>query len=270
MNKLKLPSSVLTGILVAAITAIAFLLRTVLSYGKIFTGDWIKYSSADAYFQMRLVDNLAVNFPSGSNFDPYLLYPGGSNIGQTHLFNNLIATVSSIFGIITPSQRAIDIVGVFTPPVLAALSVIVVYFIGRELIGKWGGVFSAALLAIIPGEFLSRTKLGFTDYHCFEVFLISLLILFIILGLKAARQNDLRYDQFRKLDWISIRKPLIYGLLAGITLGMFGLTWSGAPMFAFILFVFLAIQFVIDHIKNRSTEYLSITGTITFFVGFLE
>ncbi|MBN2077154.1 MAG: oligosaccharyl transferase, archaeosortase A system-associated [Dehalococcoidales bacterium] len=269
MNKLKLPSSVLTSILVAVIAAIAFIIRTVLSYSQIFKGDWIKYSSADAYYQMRLADNLAANFPSGSNFDPYLLFPGGSNIAQTHLFNNLIATVSSIFGIVTPSQRAIDIVGVFTPPVLAALTVVIVYFIGRELIGKWGGVFSAVLLAILPGEFLSRTKLGFTDYHCFEVFLTSLLILFVILALKAARTNDLRFFQFRQLDWISIRKPLIYGLLAGITLGMFGLTWSGAPMFAFILFVFLLVQFIIDHLKSRSTEYLSIVGTITFFVGFL-
>ncbi len=269
MNKLKLPSSVLTGILVAVIAAIAFILRTVLSYSQIFKGDWIKYSSADAYYQMRLVDNLAVNFPSASNFDPYLLYPGGISLAQTHLFNNLIATVSSVFGIVTPSQRAIDIVGVFTPPVLAALTIVIVFFIGRELIGKWGGVFSAALLAILPGEFLSRTKLGFTDYHCFEVFLTSLLILLVILALKAARKNDLRFDRFRKLDWIAMRKPVIYSLLAGITLGMFGLTWTGAPLFTFIAFVFLLIQFFVDHLKNRSTEYLSIVGTITFFIGFL-
>ncbi len=269
MNKLKLPSSVLTGILVAVIAAIAFILRTVLSYSQIFKGDWIKYSSADAYFQMRLVDNLAANFPSASNFDPYLLYPGGSSIAQTHLYNNLIASVSSIFGLVTPGQRAIDIVGVFTPPVFAALTIVIVFFIGRELIGKWGGVFSAALLAILPGEYLSRTKLGFSDYHCFEVFLTSLLILFVILGLKAARKNDVRFVQFTKFDWPSVRKPLIYSLLAGVTLGMFGLTWSGAPMFTFIVFVFLLIQFVIDHLKSRSTEYLSIVGTIMFFVGFL-
>jgi len=269
VNKLRLPSSVLTGILVAVIAALAFILRTALSYSQIFKGDWIKYSSADAYFQMRLVDNLAVNFPSGSNFDPYLLYPGGTSIAQSHLFNNMMAAASSLFGLVTPSQHTVDIVGVFTPPVLAALTVIIVYFIGRELIGKWTGVFSAILLAILPGEFLSRTKLGFTDYHCFEVFLTSLLILFVILALKNARNNDLRFDQFKKFNWATMRKPLIYSVLAGITLAMFGLTWSGAPMFTFIIFAFLIIQFLVDHLKNRSTEYLSIVGTVTFLVGFL-
>lgn len=269
MNKLKLPSSVLTGILVAVIAAIAFILRTVLSYSQIFKGDWIKYSSADAYYQMRLADNMAFNFPRASNFDPYLLYPGGVDISGSHLYNDLIACVSSLFGLVTPSQRAIDIVGVFTPPVLAALTIVIVYFIGRELIGRWGGVFSAALLAILPGEYLSRTKLGFSDYHCFEVFLTSLLILFVVLALKAARKIDLRFALFRKPDLSSLSKPLIYSVLAGITLAMFGLTWSGAPMFTFILFVFLFIQFMIDHLKNRSTEYLTIVGAITFFVGFL-
>jgi len=269
VNKLKIPSSLLAGILVAVIATIAFIIRTVLSYSQIFKGDWIKYSSADAYYQMRLVDNLAINFPSASNFDPYLLYPGGTDISGSHLYNNLLASISSLFGLITPSQHAIDVVGVFTPPVMAALTVIIVYFIGRELFGKWGGVFSSALLAILPSEFLSRTKLGFSDYHCFEVFLTSLLILFVILALKNASKNDLRFDHFRKLDWTAIRKPLIYSLLAGITLGMFGLTWSGAPMFTFILFVFLFIQFIIDHLKNRPTDYLSIVGTMTFIVGFL-
>ncbi len=269
MNKLKLRSSVLTGILIAAIAALAFILRTVLSYSQIFTGNWIKYSSADAYYQMRLADNLAINFPSGSNFDPYLLYPGGVSIAHTHLFNNLIGGVSSLFGLVTPSQHTIDVVGVFTPPVLAALTVIIVYFIGRELIGKWGGVFSAVLLAILPSEYLSRTKLGFTDYHCFEVFLTSLLILFVILALKAARNNDLKYIHFKQPDWAIIKKPIIYSALAGITMAMFGLTWSGAPMFTFILFVFLLIQFIIDHLRNRPTEYLSIVGSVTFLVGFL-
>ncbi|UCC17729.1 MAG: oligosaccharyl transferase, archaeosortase A system-associated, partial [Dehalococcoidales bacterium] len=180
-----------------------------------------------------------------------------------------LASLSSLFGLVTPSQHTIDLVGVFTPPALAALSVIVVYFIGRELIGRWGGVFAATLLAILPGEFLSRTKLGFADYHCFEVFLTSLLILFIILALKAARNNDLSFSQFRNLDWAALRKPLIYSARAGITLAMFGLTWSGAPMFTFILFVFLFSQYIIDHLKNRSTEYLSMVGMITFLVGFL-
>ncbi len=269
MNKFKLSSSVLTGVLVAALAIFAFILRVSFSFSQIFKGDWIKYSSADAYYQMRLVDNLAYNYPSASSFDPYLLFPGGSGIAESNMFVNVLASVSSLFGLVTPSQHTVDVVGVFAPPVLAALTVVVVFFIGKELFGKWGGVFSAALLAIIPGEFLSRTKLGFTDYHCLEVFITSFFILFVIMALKAANKNNLRFENLWKIDWVSLRKPGIYSLIAGISLGLFGLTWSGAPMFTFIIFVFLFIQFLIDHMKKKPTEYLSIIGTVTFFIAFL-
>ncbi len=265
MSKLRFSPALISGILVAAFCAIAFWIRC-LPYDKVFSGDWIKFTSADAYFQMRLVDNLVYNFPKLSTFDPYLLYPGGAAISGTHMFVRIIASISSFFGLVQPAQQTIDTIAVFLPPVLAVFIIIAVYVIGKELFGRWAGVLAVALLAILPGEFLGRSKLGFTDYHVAEVFFTSMTMMFFILAIKAANRAELNYNHFIKLDWVKIRKPLIYSLLAGLFFGLYGLTWTGAPLFVFIIFVYLVIQFIIDHLKKRTTDYLTVIGITTFLV----
>ena len=57
-------------ILVALFFGIALYLRAYLPYDKVFSGDWIKFTSVDAYFHMRLVDNLVHNFPYHMAIDP--------------------------------------------------------------------------------------------------------------------------------------------------------------------------------------------------------
>ncbi len=265
MSKFRFSPALLSGILVAVFSAIAFWLRC-LPYDKVFSGDWVKFTSSDAYFQLRLVDNLVHNYPHLSNFDPYLIYPGGAGISGTHLFVRIIASISSVFGLVQPTQHTIDMVGVFLPPVLAVLIIICVYFIGKELFGRWVGILAIALLATLPGEFLGRSKLGFTDYHVAEVFFTTAGMLFIILAIKAANGAQLKFNHLVKLDWAVIRKPLIYSLIAGIFLGLYSLTWTGAPLFVFIIFIYFIVQFIIDHLKSRSTDYLPIVGIITFLV----
>jgi oligosaccharyl transferase (archaeosortase A-associated) len=68
-------------------------------------------------------------------------------------------------------------------------------------------------------------------------------------------------------DWAVIRKPLIYTLLAGIFLGILFLTWSGAPMLLFIIFAYLGIQFIIDHLRGKPTDYLCVIGVLTFAIA---
>jgi oligosaccharyl transferase (archaeosortase A-associated) len=268
VSKFKISPAFLTAIFVAIIAVAAFLLRVCFSYDLIFS-NWIKFASADTYYNMHLVDIAAKNFPNLSTFDPYLLYPGGSAISGGNMFMRVMAAIASLFGIVTPSQHTIDLVGVFTPPVVAALAVIVVFFIGKELFGKWGGILSAVILAILPGEFLSRSKLGFTDYHCFEVLLTSLFILFIILALKAAKNNELKFGDLLKRNWAAIRKPVIYSLVAGLVFITYALTWQGAPLFLFIVFAFLVVQYVIDHIRKQNTDYLTIVSAIMFMFALI-
>ena len=84
----KLSPKLLIGIIVALSFGVALYLRICLPYDQVFGGDWIKFTSVDAYRHMRLIDILAHNFPHFIPFDPYLIYPVTvKGIGIIHLFH---------------------------------------------------------------------------------------------------------------------------------------------------------------------------------------
>jgi oligosaccharyl transferase (archaeosortase A-associated) len=269
MNRTEFNSKLVAGILVAICFGAALYLRVALPYDKVFVGDWIKLTGNDAYFFMRIVDNLAHNFPHLITFDPYWIYPGGSGIGNVQFWPYLISGVAWLFGFGSPSQHMVDMVGVYFPAILGALTTLPVYFIGKTLFNRWAGVIAAGLIAILPGEFLGRSILGYTDYHIAEVLFTTVTMLFLILAVKIGTEKQLTFDSLWHRQWSTVTKPLIYSILAGVFLGTYFLTWSGALMFVFIIFVYLFIQFIIDHLRRRPTDYLCFVSTIVFTVALL-
>ena len=269
MNGRGFNKDIIAGVLVALFFGIALYIRVVLPHDHVFVGDWIKFTGVDGYFFMRLVDNLVHNFPHLITVDPYFLYPDVSSVGIRSFFVYLLAGIAWLVGLGSPTQHVIDIVGVYFPAVLGALIVIPVYFIGKALFNRWAGVIAAGLVGILPGEFLGRSILGFTDYHVVEVMFTTVTMLFLILAVKNAKEKGLAFTQIKDLSWATMGKPLIYSLLAGIFLGLYLLTWQGALLFVFIIFAYVIIQFIIDHLKSEPTGYLCFVSTITFIVASL-
>ena len=269
MNRSWFNSKLVSGILLAVCFGVALYLRVALPYDKVFVGDWIKFTGVDAYFFMRIVDNLVHNFPHLMTFDPYNIYPGGSGISNLQFWPYLISGVTWLFGFGSPSQHTVDVVGVYFPAVLGALTTIPVYFIGKTLFNRWAGVIAAGLVAILPCEFLGRSILGFTDYHVAEVLFTTVTMLFLILAVKAGRDNEMTFDRLWHRQWATAAKPFIYSILAGIFLGIYFLTWPGALLFVFIIFAYFVIQFIIDHLRCKPTDYLCFVSIIVFIVTFL-
>ena len=257
----------LAGIILAIFFGVALYLRIYLPYDQVFSDEWIKFTGNDAYYHMRIVDNLVHNFPHLASFNPYMIYPCGAGVGSIHFFDQLLASIIWVIGLGSPTRHTVDVVGVYFPAVLGALTVIPVYFIGKELFNRWAGIISAGLIALLPGEFLGRSMLGFTDHHVAEVLFTTVTLLFLILAIKAARQRQLTFNHLKRRDWATSAKPIIYSLLAGISLGIYLHTWIGALLFIFIIFVYFTIQFIIDHLKHKSTDYLCLISVITFFIA---
>ena len=267
MSKYKASPILSVGIALIICIGISLFIRISLPYDKIFIGDWIKFASVDAYYHMRLVDLLVHNFPNISDFDPYFIYPGGGWISNLRFFDWLMAGSIWVIGLGSPTQHTIDIVAVYYPAILGALTVIPVYVIGKQLFGHRAGVLSAALIAIMPGEFLGRSILGFTDHHVFETLLTAFTMMFLILTIKIANQRQLTFNHLRSRDWQVIAKPIAYSLITGVTLGLYLITWAGGLLLIFLISLFLASQFLIDYFRHKSTDYLCIIGVITFLIS---
>ncbi|MBI2852047.1 MAG: oligosaccharyl transferase, archaeosortase A system-associated [Chloroflexi bacterium] len=259
-------SRVIIGLVVAAFFAFALWLRVYFPFERIFTPAGIKYAGVDAYYHMYVVDNLVHNFPRLTSFLPYMIFPGGEGAGVIHFFDWLLAAIIWIVSLGNPTAQLIDVIGVWYPAVLGALTVIPVYFIGSALAGRRAGIIAAALIAILPGEFLGRSILGSTDHHVAESLFTATAMLFLILALKTARERALTYRHFIGGNWAVIVRPLIFSLLAGVFLSIYLLTFIGALLFVFIIFLYFVIQFLLDHLRRRQTDYLALVSVILFAV----
>jgi oligosaccharyl transferase (archaeosortase A-associated) len=272
------PKKAFCGILILAFFCISLYLRVVPSHDGVFVGDRVYFQGNDPWYHMRLVENLLQHFPHRISFDAYTLYPYGENVPFAPFFDWILGFVIWVIGAGHPSIETIETIGAYFPAVLGALVIIPVYFIGKELFSRSAGLIAAGLIAIMPGEFFFRSMLGFTDHHIAEVLFSTTVIMFLIMAIKRARQREISFGSFhwdecwksiqerdwRRLvhasDWKGLRIPLILALLTGFMLGIFLLSWSGGLLFVLIIFAYMVIQYIMDHLRGRSTDYLCIIG----------
>ncbi len=257
------------GLALAAIFGIAMFLRVYFPYDNVFAGGWVNFQETDCWYQMRQLEIVARNFPHRMLFDPYNFYPGGAPISSPPFFYLFLGFFSWLFGAGSPTLKVIETVGAYLPAILGALVTVPVYFIGKELFNRQAGLLAAALIAILPGQFLWRSMLGFPDYHIAESLFSATAMMFLIMAVKSSEQKGISFESLRQRDWGTLRRPLLYALLAGIALGVYLLTWSGGGLFIFIIFVFAVIQFVMDHLRGKSSNYLCIVGAFSFFIALL-
>jgi len=257
------------NVLLILILALSFYIRAILPQGSVFIGDIVRFGGNDPWYHMRLVENTIHNFPHRIMFDPYTHFPYGNSLHFGPLFDQTIAFLALLVGFGSPSQHTIEAVGAYFPAVLGTLVVIPVYVIGREIFDRRVGILSALLVAIMPGQFLSRSLLGFTDHHVAETLLSTLTIMFFLLAVKKANEQELTFEHVLKKDWNALKTPIIFSALAGLMLGCYLLCWVGALLFAFVIAVYVVIQCVVDHMRGKSPEYLCVAGIITFVISLI-
>jgi oligosaccharyl transferase (archaeosortase A-associated) len=265
-RELKVPSyfTYIFGILLLAAFALSLYLRTVMPYDSVFRNGIVAFASDDAVFHMRLVENTLYNFPHQIFYDAFTIYPYGSRIHWGPLFTQIIATLPLIAGLGSYNMQTVNTIAAFFPSVLGALVVFPVYYIGKHLVNRSTGLFAAFMIAMLPGQFFSRSTLGFTDNHVAEVLFSTATIAFFILALKSGREKNIKFSEVRLSE-----KSVVYSIFAGIMLAAYLLSWPGGPFFAMIISIFILIQYIIDDMLGRSTDYLAVAAVPMFLVDLI-
>jgi len=247
------------------LTAIfSFYLRGIVPWNRVFSGSSVIFSSeTDAWYHMMLAHGTVINLQR-LFFDPMTYFPHGTPTHFGPLLSWAIALFSYIFGLGNPSAHLVDVVGALMPAVMGAMLVFPVYFIGRELLGKSCGLLSTLIVAVLPGQLFSRTTLGFTDHHSAEILFSTLTMMFLILALHSGRSMSFAAVQ---KDWSAFKKPLLYSILTGVALGLYIDSWASGFLFEGIILLFLLLQSIFDHIREKNVEYLSIIAGIAFLAA---
>ena len=260
------------AIILVTIISLSLYIRAYLPYENVLSDSIIKFSGNDPWYNYHLTELTLQNFPHRIFFDVFTHHPYGTPVPFAPLFDISISYIIWIIGLGDPyntlGENGIKTIFAFYPAILGALTVIPVYFIGKYLWNKNAGIVSALVIAVLPGQFLSRSLLGFVDHHIMEVLLSTVVLALFIYVLSKIDSNKINFKCIKE-DYSLLKKPLFYSSLLGVTLGAFYLSWSGAPLFILIIMIYGIAQHVINHLRNRSSEYLSIIIIPSFVVALL-
>jgi oligosaccharyl transferase (archaeosortase A-associated) len=263
-----LTKKIVVILLLILIFSIAFIIRAILPYHDVFVNNWMKLDGNDAYYYMRLVDSYVYNFPNFNTFEPFLRFPDGLNTGTVNLFAAIMAFLIKLFNFGPFNQTFVDVFGIYFPAVLGSLAIIPIFFIGKVLFNKWIGLLSSALLAVMPGEILGRTSLGYTDRDAMSVILSELTILFIIIAIKFVIQHPLSAGNLKHPDRNTI-KALIYSIVAGLILGFYLCVWVGGFFIVITLIAFIIMQLLINHFTNGQSFSLVAVNSIIILLSLI-
>ncbi|MBC2697603.1 MAG: oligosaccharyl transferase, archaeosortase A system-associated [ANME-2 cluster archaeon] len=254
--------------LILFIFGISLYIRTVLPYDAVFRGGIVGFAADDAVFHMRLVENLLHNFPHRIWYEVFTLYPTGQTLHFGPLWTYMIAITSLILGAGSPTLELTRTVGAYFPGIIGALIVFPIYFIGRDVFDKRVGLLAAFMVAVMPGQILSRSIMGFSDHHAGEVFFSALFLMFFIMAVKSVKGKDISLNDIQNKNWNKLKPHVIISIFAGITFGLYMLQWSSGVFFGGIVAIFIVLQYIIDHMRGRSVEGLFLVSFITFLSAF--
>ncbi len=252
-NNKKIRFSII-GVLVLLCAVLAFVIRILPQADLVGTGDVI--AGPDAWYNLRLVEVLLQN-GEYIDFEAMTLYP----IGQEIVWGPLFTYISAFFAIAAGAASRIAIIDAvsWVPAIMGALMVPVTFFLGKKL-GDWKtGLIGALFIAVIGGQFFSRSLYGHIDHHIAETLFSSLFCLCYILALAQTRDRKIEWKKFSTL-----KIPLIFGILSGIAYLLSVLTMTTIIVFGLFVAFFTLIQFVIDYRTGHPTEYLVALNTLTF------
>ncbi|MEL4306289.1 oligosaccharyl transferase, archaeosortase A system-associated [Methanococcoides sp. LMO-2] len=248
---------------------VALYIRTIPKASVFLSNGFVRFGGNDPWYHLRNVESIVHNFPNILWFDAYTQYPSGTRQIFAPLFDLVLSSIIWILGFGNPDQDLIYKVCAYYPAFLGAIVVIPTYFVAKWLFDRRVGLLAALLIAIAPGQFLSRSMIGFNDHHIAETLLTTIVAMFLIMALKVGREHPFTFESIRAGKFAELRPALAYFILAGVSLGAYSLAWYGAVFFSFILGIYITVQHIIDHMHNRSTDYLAVGGVIIFGIALL-
>jgi len=234
---------------------VSLYLRVINPWNGVFT--WtVRLGGNDPWYYYRLIENCIHNFPNRIWFDPFTNYPYGT---YTH-FGPFLVYLSSIIAIATGHTQGESLRSVlaFIPVLAGTLIVLPMYLFASQTFNKRVGIISALLVAVIPGQYLQRSMLGFNDHHCWETFWMITTLATYVYSLNVWR--DTEYP-------LKSRKAIFSAILAGIAYGMYLDTWAPSFVFAMFLTTFVAIALILE--KFFETKGLVEVTAITIGIASL-
>ncbi|WP_435127678.1 oligosaccharyl transferase, archaeosortase A system-associated [Halobaculum sp. D14] len=238
------------------------------SYSRFVQNGEVYFSGNDAWYHLREIRYTVQHWPSTMPFDPWTGFPYGHSSGGQFgsLYDQLIATAAIVLGAGDPSAELVAKTLLVAPAVFGALTAIPTYLIGKRLGGRLGGLFSAAILMLLPGTFLRRGLVGFADHNIAEPLFQAFAVVAILVALAVAQRDRPIWELVEAGERDELRPTAVWSAVAGVATGLYLWVWPPGILLLGIFAVFLAYQAVSDFAGGRSPDHVAFVGVITMVV----
>ena len=217
--------TIIQAIILSLIVVIAFAVRMM----PIRWGYYI--NEFDPYLQWRMAQyTVDHGFLAWFRWhDTMSWYPYGADMPTWNLYGEafVVAAIFMVLRFIGAGVALFDVVMWF-PVFAGAITVLIAYFLGKDLWGKGAGLLTALFLALNPSS-IGRTQLGFLRHEPLGI----LLMLVIFLSFRRSQVPS-----------YSTRKTLAYASIAGFSLFYLAAEWAGS-LFPLDLIVLYTIVLVV-------------------------
>ncbi|MGP6220745.1 carboxypeptidase regulatory-like domain-containing protein [Caldiplasma sukawensis] len=204
-------------------------------------------------------------------------YPIGSHNPRNPFFHWMLAFVAEITaplfgGALKAAYYAFN----EFDAVFGALLIIPVYLLGKDIIGKKGGMIGAILYTLMPSNLTSGIL---TDgrMHTPELIFAFFAIYFFERAVRFAKKDrviegsifNLRGYKSSLLKFYRRNKrTTYYALLAGASYGALMLSWQGHAYILAIITIYVVVQLVANLFLSKSNAHLLYISTIFVFLAF--
>jgi dolichyl-diphosphooligosaccharide--protein glycosyltransferase len=224
-------------------------------------------SEFDPYFQFRITDHIVQNgivSYTAWTHDSMSWWPWGRDVPHTS-FPALALTAAFFYSILNAlgvpmapmsatdplaANPVFNFVIIF-PAIMAVLTCIVIYFLGKDIGGKETGLFAALFLAI-NASYIGRTSLGFFDDETIGIFGILLVCFFFLRSIDAERP---------------LKQSFIYAIAAGLSLGYLFGGWGAARYASGLIMLLVGVMLLLRRYSSRLLLSYSITFGLALFIA---
>jgi len=247
--------------------SLLFLILTLAFTVRLLPIRWGYYvSEFDPYYQYRLTKDLVENgylhwttWQDTMSWWPwardvaFTSFPGLPLAAATlyNIFNGLgVPMVGPSLGDPLSSDPIYNFVIIF-PVIMATLTCLAMFFLGKDIGGKEVGLFAAFFLAL-NGSHIGRTSLGFFDDETVGILSI---VLYSLLFLRAI-------DKERPM-----KNSMIYSVAAGLTLGYLFTAWGASRFPVGLTLIFVVVLLFLKRYSSRLLVSYAITYAIALLIA---
>ena len=223
----------------------------------------------DTWYNLRQIEVMVHHFPQYNWFDPMTAYPTGKIIDWGPLFPGIAAVLCLVTG--ATSHNAIIFMAGWVSPVMAALMVPVIYYLGKTIWNWQAGIVAAGLVAVISFHYFFLSSYGLIGHHIAETFISAIFILLYLASIVYARLHGLDVHNPRTLF-----VPILLAAVAGVCYFGALLASPTVILLLVVICIYTLVQCILDQWAGRSPDdllvangiFLSISAALLVLFGF--